>query len=123
MDYAKADLQQFNILCVNLFMTVSILIAVPLIETNYNNELLEQSATYLHEMVILAVCNLIALVNESTKIFTKKPMIVFAGKKRLITVAIILVFWVLVLVITLVVKGKEMVWFIWIVTSLSISGY
>lgn len=104
-------------------MTVSILIAVPLIETNYNNSLLEQSATYLHEMVILAVCNLIALVNESTKVFTKKPMIVFAGKKRLITVAIILVFWVLVLVITLVVQGKEMVWFIWIMTSLSISGY
>jgi len=104
-------------------MTVSILIAVPLIETNYNNELLEQRETKLHELVILAVCNLIALVNDCTKIFTKKLKVVFAGKERLIIVARILVFWVLVLVITLVVKGKEKVWFRLIVTSLSISGY
>jgi len=104
-------------------MTVSILIAVPLIESNYNHSLLEQSATYLHEMVILTICNLIALVNESTKIFTKKPLIVFTGNKRLITVAITLVLWSVVLVITLVITGKEIVWFVWIITSLSISGY
>jgi len=38
-------------------------------------------------------------------------------------VGIAAILWVVVLFVTLLNKGKELVWLIWIVTSLCISGY
>lgn len=74
-------------------------------------------------MIVLTICNIIVFVNENTKIFKKKLCFVLIGHKRVVTLVIASVLWIVVLSVTLVVKGKELVWFVWIITSLCISGF
>lgn len=75
-------------------------------------------------MGVLLLLNLIIFINENTKIFKKKPIkLNLSGVYRLITVGVALVLWAVVLCVTLLYGGKELVWYMWIVTSLCISGF
>ena len=124
LDYAKPDLLQFNISCVNLLMTVTVFAAVPLTQQGGEYLTVTESGTNQHAMAVLTILNLIVLVNESTNIFSKKPIFIsFSGNKRIITVVIAIVLWIVVLVVTIMVPGKEIVMLLWIATSLCISGF
>ena len=74
-------------------------------------------------MGVLILLNLTILANENTKMFTTKICCKIIGCNRLITVAVSLALWIIVICVTLVFKGKELVWLVWIITSLCISGY
>ena len=63
------------------------------------------------------------LVNENSKMFVKRPKFVFDGKKRLITVGVCFVFWAVSLILTQITDGKELVWKIWLIYGLTISGF
>jgi len=74
-------------------------------------------------MGVLLLLNIIIFFNENTKIFHKKPFFSFTGVKRLLTVLIALILWAIVVIVTVVNKGKELIWLMWIAFSLCISGY
>lgn len=105
-------------------MTISVFIIVPIARKGGAYIIEGENATYQHSMGVLLLLNLIIFVNENTKIFKKKVLTVsLSGAKRLITVAIALVLWAVVCAVTILNGGKELVWLMWIVTSLCISGY
>ena len=74
-------------------------------------------------MGVLLLLNLVIFFNENTRIFTKKPIYNLLGAKRLITVFISCILWVVVIIVTIKFKGFELLWLIWIITSLCISGF
>jgi hypothetical protein len=74
LDYSKPDLQSFNIACVNLLMTISMFIAVPIAVKGGEYFIKGEENSYRHAMSVLVVLNLIVFVNENTKIFAKKPI-------------------------------------------------
>jgi len=105
-------------------MTVTVFAAVPLTQQGGEYLTVTESGTNQHAMAVLTILNLIVFVNESTNIFSKKPIFIsFSGNKRIITVVIAIVLWIVVLVVTIMVPGKEIVMLLWIATSLCISGF
>jgi len=74
-------------------------------------------------MGILLFLNIWLFSAENTVIFKRQLLFQLSGKYRLITVGIASFLWLVVLCITLFHKGEELVWLMWIVTSLCISGY
>jgi hypothetical protein len=105
-------------------MTVTMFIVVPVAVKGGDYLIKGESASYQHAMAVLVVLNLIIFVNENTKIFKKKPIFLsFTGEKRIVTVGIALILWVTVLLVTIFHRGKELVWLMWIATSLCISGF
>lgn len=74
-------------------------------------------------MGVLLLLTLWIFLAESTVIFKRIPLFKFNNMKRLITVGVAAVLWFVVLLMTILYKGHELVWFIWIVISLSITGF
>jgi hypothetical protein len=104
-------------------MTITCFAAVPIAGRGGQYLIKDEPNTYRHAMGVLVLLNLIIFTNENTKTFLKKPIFVFSDLKRLITVAIALILWAAVVIVTVLFKGRELVWLIWISFSLCISGY
>ena len=104
-------------------MTITCFAAVPIAGRGGQYLIKDEPNTYRHAMGVLVLLNFIIFTNENTKTFLKKPIFVFSDLKRLITVAIALILWAVVVVVTVLNRGKEIVWLIWISFSLCISGY
>lgn len=104
-------------------MTIAVFIAVPAAVVGSAQIKPDEEHTYRHAMGVLILLNLVIFVNENTKIFTTKVCCRIVGCNRLITVAVTLALWIIVICVTTQFGGRELVWLAWIITSLCISGY
>lgn len=104
-------------------MTLACLIVVP--ATGDGGYIYDSEAekSYAAPMALLLIQCFVMLVNENSKMFIKRPKFVFDGMKRLITVGVCSVFWLVTLILTLTTEGKELVWKIWLVYGLIIGGF
>ena len=74
-------------------------------------------------MGILLLTTFLMLVGESSGVFRMTFGFAFSGYKRFITVGVCFALWLVVLGITFGIKGKEIVWVVWIATSLCIAMF
>lgn len=122
IDYSKNDMLMFQVSAVNVGMTLACFIIVPL--TDKGGHLYSTSAeTYQHAMGCLLLQTIMFFVMENTNIFHDTPLFKLDGLKRYITVGVAAGLWILVLLVTVIHPGKEIVWLCWIATSLCISAY